>query len=298
MTETAKTLPVGVIVPELDNPAFPAFAQQLATQLVKHEHMPMICPQSPSGVSEDEWIEQLLPYDVAGLIVVSGMHADTHASKDRYVRLQQAGIALVLINGHVPTLDATSISIDDALAMQIAVEHLFALGHRRIGLALGPERYVPVIRRVDGFTDALQARAALSGTEPLIRHSMVTLEGGASAAGELLDEGATAIICASDVMALGAVRAARARGLSVPHDVSIVGFDDTVQGAFTHPPLTTLRQPVSAMAGAAVHALVEELEQGTHATSEILFEPELIVRGSTAAAPGAPPGDVARGPNS
>ncbi|MHA7860949.1 LacI family DNA-binding transcriptional regulator [Tessaracoccus sp. Y36] len=286
-TGTSKALPVGVIVPELDNPVFPAFAQQMATRLVQQGHMPMVCSQSAPGVSEDEWIELLLSYNIAGLIVVSGMHADTHASTDRYVRLRQAGIPLVLINGHVPTLDATSISVDDALAMQAAVDHLFALGHRRLGLALGPERYVPVIRKVDGFTHALQTRGFPSGAAPLIRHSMFTVEGGSSAAGELLDEGATAIICASDVMALGAIRAARARGLAVPRDVSIVGFDDSMQSAFTDPPLTTMRQPVSAMAGAAVHALVEELQQGTHATSEFLFAPELIVRGSTAAAPDA-----------
>ncbi|HZL03832.1 MAG TPA: LacI family DNA-binding transcriptional regulator [Coriobacteriia bacterium] len=277
--------PIGVIVPELDNPVFAAFAQQMATMLAQHGHAPMLCPQSAPGVSEDEWIEILRARGMAGLIVVSGMHADTHASMDRYRRLRRDQLPLVLVNGHVPGLDATSLSVDDAAAMSYAVDHLAALGHRRLGLALGPERYVPVIRKVDGFTRALHERPELMGTAPLIEHSMFTIEGGYGATSQLLDAGATGVICASDVMALGAIRAARSRGLSVPRDVSIIGFDGSAFDAYTDPPLTTLRQPVPAMAKAAVRALLEELHNGTHPRNEFLFNPELVVRASTAAAP-------------
>lgn len=285
----ASASPIGVIMPELDNPVFAVFAQEMATMLVQHGHAPMLCPQSAPGISEDEWIELLLARDMAGLIVVSGMHADTHASMDRYRRLRRDKLPLVLLNGHVPGLDVTSISVDDAAAMSYAVDHLAALGHRRLGLALGPERYVPVIRKVEGFTRALRERPELAGTAPLIEHSMFTIEGGFAATSQLLDAGATGIICASDVMALGAIRAARSRGLSVPRDVSIIGFDGSAFDAYTDPPLTTLRQPVSAMAKGAVRALLEELHNGTHPRNEFLFNPELIVRASTAAAPRTDP---------
>ena len=86
-------------------------------------------------------------------------------------------------------------------------------------------------------------------------------------------------------MALGAVRAARQRGLSVPHHVSVVGYDDSPLMAFTDPPLTTMRQPVAAMAVAAVRALVDEINGHAAPHSEYLFRPELVVRGSTAVAP-------------
>src|SRR5262249_28923249 len=106
-----------------------------------------------------------------------------------------------------------------------------------------------------------------------------------AAAGRLFDRGVTGIVCGSDLMALGAIRAARQRGLSIPDDVSVVGYDDSPLIAFTDPPLTTVRQPVTAMAVAAVRALIDEINgQGTHG-SEYVFRPELVVRSSTGTAP-------------
>src|SRR5690606_4087511 len=89
--------------------------------------------------------------------------------------------------------------------------------------------------------------------------TLFTVEGGHAAAAELIRAGHTAVVCGSDLMALGAVRAARSLGLRVPEDVSVVGFDDSPLIAFTDPPLTTVRQPVSAMGHAAVSALVAEI---------------------------------------
>ncbi|ATO85685.1 LacI family transcriptional regulator [Actinoplanes sp. SE50] len=87
------------------------------------------------------------------------------------------------------------------------------------------------------------------------------------------------------MMALGAIRAARRRGMRVPHDVSVIGFDDSPLMAFTDPPLTTLRQPVAAMAVAAVRSLVDDINGHGSPRSEYLFRPELVVRSSTAMAP-------------
>lgn len=279
---------IGVIVPELDNPVFPAFAQVMSTMLVQEGYAPMLCSQSAPGISEDKWVELLLANDVSGLIVVSGMHADTHASVDRYTRLRQHGVPFVLVNGHLDGVGGSSLSVDDVCAMDFGVQHLSALGHRRLGLAVGPARYTPVIRKVEGFTRALAARSALVDTTPSVEHSMFTLEGGYAAASRLLDAGVTGVLCASDIMALGAVKAARSRGLRVPEDVSVIGFDDAGFAAHTDPPLTTLRQPVRAMATAAVRALLETLRDGRHTDNEFLFTPELVVRASTSTAPGAP----------
>jgi DNA-binding LacI/PurR family transcriptional regulator len=120
----------------------------------------------------------------------------------------------------------------------------------------------------------------------LIQHSLFTLEGGQAAASALIAGGCTAVVCASDMMALGAIRAARQQGLSVPGDVSVVGFDDSPLIAFTDPPLTTIRQPVAAMGQAAVNALLEEIGGTPAPHSEFVFLPELVVRGSTASVPG------------
>ncbi|MFL5961562.1 MAG: LacI family DNA-binding transcriptional regulator [Gaiellaceae bacterium] len=268
---------LGVIVPELANPVFAEFAQCLSTRLRQGGHSPILGTETAAGISEDEWIEMLLDLDVGGIIIVSGMHADTHASIDRYERLRGLGIPLVFVNGFVDGLDAAFLSTDDATAAMLAVNHLAALGHRAIGLAVGPERYVPVIRKTSGFLRA----AEKAQIEPLIESTLFTMEGGAAAAKRLVDRGATAIVCASDVMAIGAARACAADGLAIPHDVSIVGFDDSAIASCAGPPLTTLRQPVVAISAAAVRLLLEELAGVGTPSQEFLFQPELIVRSST-----------------
>jgi alanine racemase len=101
----------------------------------------------------------------------------------------------------------------------------------------------------------------------------------------LIDAGVTAIICGSDIMALGAMRAARSRGLDVPADVSVVGYDDSPFMAFTDPPLTTVRQPVTAMSQSAVQTLVDEITGHDTPPGEYLFAGELVVRGSTGRVP-------------
>jgi alanine racemase len=135
---------------------------------------------------------------------------------------------------------------------------------------------------------------AAHGLEEMVELSLFGVEGGFAAAGRLLDRGVTGIVCGSDLMALGAVRAARFRGLSVPGDVSIIGYDDSPLIAFTDPPLTTLRQPVREMSVAAVRALVDEINGHAAPRSEYVFRPELVVRASTGAAPSGSTGPARR----
>jgi alanine racemase len=116
----------------------------------------------------------------------------------------------------------------------------------------------------------------------LVELSMFGVEGGAAAAQRLLDRGVSAVVCGSDMMALGVIRAVRQRGLSVPGDVSVVGYDDAPMMEFTDPPLTTVRQPVGAMGLAAVQFLLEEILGHTTPHTEFLFRPELVVRNTTA----------------
>ncbi|UGY91056.1 LacI family DNA-binding transcriptional regulator [Streptomyces gobiensis] len=275
---------VGLITPELENPIFPAFAQVIAQGLTRQGYTPVLATQTPGGSTEDELTEMLVERGVAGIIYVSGLHADTTADMQRYEKLRGQGVPFVLINGFSPKVRAPFVSPDDRAAMRLAVTHLISLGHQRMGLALGPARFVPVQRKIEGFLRTLNEQLGLSAgdAEPLIQHSLYTLEGGQAAATALLERGCTAVICASDMMALGAIRAARQRGLTVPGDVSVIGFDDSPLIAFTDPPLTTIRQPVTAMGQAAVRALLEEIGGTPAPHSEFVFLPELVVRGSTA----------------
>jgi DNA-binding LacI/PurR family transcriptional regulator len=182
-------------------------------------------------------------------------------------------------------VDAPSVSTDDTVAVDLAMRHLRSLGHVRIGLAIGPDRYIPARRKVAAFTAALDRQDPGGDHGEHVVSTLFTVEGGQAAGGELIDSGHTAIVCGSDLMALGVIRAARARGLRVPEDVSVVGFDDSPLIAFTDPPLTTVRQPVGPMGSAAVTALLSEVSGTKVSRTELLFHPDLIVRGSTGPAP-------------
>lgn len=278
---------VGLVVPELENPIFPAFAQVIDDALASRRFTPVLCTQSPGGISEDEYVESLLDHGVAGILFVSGRHADTRADHERYKALIERGMPVVFVNGYAPGLDAPFLSTDDHEAMSLAVTHLAQLGHTRIGLAIGPRRYVPAARKREGFVKALAGALGLPAqeAESWISEGLFTVEGGAAATRELLGKGATAVVCGSDLMALGAIRAAREAGLEVPEDVSVVGFDDTRLIQFIDPPLTTVRQPVQAIGLAAVAALADAIDGEPIPAHEYLYQPELVLRSSTARAP-------------
>jgi LacI family transcriptional regulator, repressor for deo operon, udp, cdd, tsx, nupC, and nupG len=278
---------VGLITPELENPIFPAFAQVIAQALTRQGYTPVLATQTPGGSTEDELTEMLVDRGVAGIIFVSGLHADTTADMHRYERLRGQGVPFVLVNCFSPKVRAPFVSPDDRAAMRLAVTHLESLGHRRIGLALGPERFVPVQRKIEGFVRTMRERLEMTADQArgFVQHSLYTLEGGQAAATALLERDCTAVVCASDMMALGAIRAARQLGREVPGEVSVIGFDDSPLIAFTDPPLTTIRQPVTAMGQAAVRALLEEVGGTPAPHSEFVFLPELVVRGSTASVP-------------
>lgn len=274
---------VGLVVPELDNPIFPAFAQVMETLLAQHGFTPVLCTQTPGGVSEEEYVDLLLDRGVSGIIFVSGMHADATAEHDRYRALTERGLPVVFVNGFASGIDAPFISDDDAAAMDQAVSHLASMGHRRIGLALGPVRFVPVVRKRAAFLNAMERVVGMprEEAEALISHSLFAVEGGQAAAHHLLGLGVTAIVCGSDMMALGVIRTVRQRGLDVPRDISVVGYDDSRLIAFTDPPLTTIRQAVNEMGTAAVQALLDEINGTPAPRDEFVFRPELVVRNST-----------------
>lgn len=281
---------VGLVVPELDNPIFPAFAQVIESVLAQAGYTPVLCTQTPGGVTEEEYVDMLLDRQVSGIVFVSGVHADTSKDPERYRTLVSRRLPIVLINGFAAGVEAPFISCDDRVAGELAVSHLVALGHRRIGFISGPERYSPVQRKVAGYRATMHRLLGTTEVEldELVALSLFGVEGGAAAAGRLLDRGVTGVVCGSDLMALGAIREARRRGLRVPADLSVVGYDDSPLIAFTDPPLTTVRQPVQAMAVAAVRALIDEIDGHAAPHSEYVFRPELVVRASTAAPVTAP----------
>jgi DNA-binding LacI/PurR family transcriptional regulator len=220
----------------------------------------------------------MLDRQAAGIIFVSGLHSVVGQDHSHYTRLTSRGMPVVAIDGLAPGLDFACVSTDDGEAVELSVRHLTQLGHTHLGLAIADRDHVPGARKEEVFLARVTPDRGLTGT---VARSIYSLEGGTTAATELIVAGATAIICASDVMALGAVRAARKLGMQVPQDLSVVGFDDSMFMPLVDPPITTIRQPVEAMAKAAANLLLGQISGRGTPHGEILFEPELVVRETT-----------------
>jgi LacI family transcriptional regulator, repressor for deo operon, udp, cdd, tsx, nupC, and nupG len=268
---------VGLVVPELQNPIFPALAEVVAGALAQRGFNAVLCTRTGS-MSEAEYVDMLLERQVSGMVFAGGQYAEADAPHDHYARLLKLRLPVVLVNAAAEHLDFPRVSTDDAVAMEQAYAHLAYLGHERIGLILGPPDHVPSRRKLDAFE-------LLSRNGELVERTRFSIEGGHAAAARLLAQGVTGIICASDPLALGAIRAVRRAGRRVPGDVSVVGYDDSAFMSCTDPPLTTVRQPIEAIGRAAVEMLAGQIEGSAVSADELFFEPEIVARGSTAAAP-------------
>ncbi|MDI6101270.1 LacI family DNA-binding transcriptional regulator [Actinoplanes sp. NEAU-A12] len=268
---------VGLVLPELQNPIFPALAEVVTGSLAQRGFTPALCARTIGGVPEADYVEMLLDHQVSGVIFAGGSYALADASHEHYRRLTERGLPVVLVNAGVDELGFPRVSTDDAVAVEQAYGHLRSLGHETIGMVLGPEGHVPSRRKLSAL---LQVSVA-ADAEAWVERSSFSMEGARVAATKLVERGVTGIICASDVLALGAIRAARRLGRSVPGDVSVVGFDDSAFMTCTDPPLTTVRQPIEMMGQAAVDLLVSQIDEARVLSDELLFEPELVVRGST-----------------
>ena len=275
---------VGLVLPELQNPIFPAFAEVVSGALAQQGFTPVLCTQTAGGVTEADYIELLLSHQVSGVVFAGGLYAQADAPHDHYRLLADRRLPTVLVNASIDGMPFPTVSCDDTVAAEQAVSHLRSLGHTRIGLLMGPADHVPSQRKIA----AARAIAAESGS-PIdpgdIVHSLYSLEAAQAATVRLLARGITGIICASDPMALGAIRAVRRAGQSVPRDVSVVGFDDSALMNCMDPPLTTVRQPIEPMGRMVIELLVGQIAGGAASHEEYFFEPELVVRGSSGPAP-------------
>ena len=200
-------------------------------------------------------------------------------------KLRSRGVNFVVVDpADEPEPDVASIGSANWAGGFAAAQHLLALGHRRIGMISGPEDMLCSVARVDGYRSALE-RAGIAFEPELLRAGDFHVAGGRRAASQLLDLGEppTAIFAGSDLQALGVYEAARPRGVRIPEDLSVVGYDDLRIARWVGPPLTTIRQPLTEMAETAARMLIRMSEDPEAPVNQRFdLATSLVVRESTA----------------
>lgn len=171
-----------------------------------------------------------------------------------------------------------SVSLDQTRGAVLATEHLIELGHTRIGHIAGPLRRFDAMERLAGWRDTMSAHGLDASR---VWEGDWSARGGNALATQLFDSGATAVFCANDQTALGVMHAAKLRSISVPENLSIVGFDDMPEAPYFATPLTTVRQDHERLGEDSVELLLARIE-GSEAVPEVVVEPTLVVRESTA----------------
>lgn len=242
------------------------------------EGFEIVISRGPGGESMGVEVAALLASDRAGAIFLT-----MDASGPEFQRLSDAGFPVVVVDPlHAVGTKCVTIGATNFTGAVAATEHLLALGHRRIGHAGGPAAIECSQARLAGYASALR-RTNIPLEESLVTHVPFTYEAGMKAGRDLFDRAdtPTAVFAASDEIALGVMEEARRRGIRVPQDLSIVGFDDTFLAQRATPPLTTVAQPLVEMGQLAVRSLAQVIAGDRVGTSHIELATRLVVRGST-----------------
>jgi LacI family transcriptional regulator len=227
------------------------------------------------------WARDLVSMGRRALIAVTSVYTPAYLDA-----LTQAGLPLVVLDPlHLPHSDVNSVGSTNFAGGFAATQHLLGLGHRRIAYLGGPATAAANQARVHGYLAAMEARAA-AVPEAYVRPGEFTYQTGVRGAAALLDlpDPPTAVVAGNDEIALGIMENARTRGLRVPQDLSLVGFDDTLLARMASPPLTTVRQPLREMGRVALRTALRLAAGEKLDSHHVELATELVVRASTAPA--------------
>ncbi|HZX03250.1 LacI family DNA-binding transcriptional regulator [Kribbella sp.] len=279
------TTTVAVIVPDITNPFYPQLARGMQDVLSPKGYQALICSSDAEPVSRREIVEQMLARRVDG-ICISGYY-DDHTDAEPAV---EAGVPVVLFGHRAPYPGISTVTTDDIGAGRLATEHLLSRGHERIAFISGPSISGPSISgpsdvgppadRVAGYRAALESAGI---ADELVVHGPVSREGGAAGMRQLLalDHPPQAVVCTNDFVAIGAMQEALDRGLDVPGDVALVGFDDIDAAALVRPALTTMAVAIRRQGQAAAQLILDRIANPDQPPQATLFGTDLVQRQST-----------------
>jgi LacI family transcriptional regulator len=280
---------VGVMVFDMTDPYCTLILRGIENSLYQSSYLPILTDVHNEGSRFERYLEMLLDRRIEGLIVLANwLFLDINLLAD----LEKSSIPTALIGCELKTDTMSSIIVDNELGSRAAVEHLYALGHRKVAFIRGPKGLTDSNPRWKGIRHFAQERGLeidqrLVVDLPESRNPISGFEDGYKLTEELLKQKRpfTALVAFDDMTAFGAIRALNKAGIRVPDQCSVVGFDDVAPSALYTPPLTTVRQPMEAMGNMAASIIVEGmnavLEKRESNAIHRKLAPELVVREST-----------------
>jgi LacI family transcriptional regulator len=267
---------IGVVVPDIDNPFFPAMVQAIDRALHRQDCGLFLCDANNDPEVETDRLRVLLQRQVDG-VIISPVHRQRSAKA-----IQQAAreVAVVQVDRSV---DAPTdiVAVDQAQAINLLIDHVTALGRERIGFITSDDSVSTAAERLTAY------RARMAGDRGAFARVYVgdlSLQWGGEVARTIVAARKPlpdALICANDLIALGAMQQLRRAGVRIPDDVAVTGIDDTPFGRVSEPELTTIRQPVDQIGDEAVAMLLRRRQDPGRAPRRLTLSPELIVRRST-----------------
>ena len=280
-----RTSTIGLVVPDSSNPFFAEIAKGVEDAGFSASYSVILCNSNATLQREQVYLDLLISKRVDGLILAS-----TSATLDHLRPLLQRQLPVVVFYRQAGDLPVDTIQVDNQKGGQDATRHLIQLGHQKIACIRPASAKTPSYHRVDGYVQAMLESGLEISTE-LMPQGNNRIEGGHAAALRLLDSGQpfSAIFSTNDAMAIGAMRALRERGLRVPEDVSVIGFDDILLASYVVPALTTIAQPKVEAGKRAVEFLIERIEScGDCQPHHLVLETNFVARASTAPPPSKP----------
>lgn len=276
--KTRRSFSIGVLIPDLTNPLFPPLIRGMEGVWDGAGYTTLVASTDGDPDRERQRLEMLVARQVDGFVVATAARHDEVVTE-----MMAAGQAVVLVNRTIQGNGAFAVVPDDRKGAALAVEHLVSLGHRRIAHLAGPRRLSTGQLRWRGFLEAMDEHGLEVHPGAVVAAESFTEAEGAACTHRLLglEHPPTAIVAGNDLLALGSYAAIAELGLRCPEDVSVIGFNDMPFADRFSPPLTTIRIPHAAIGARAAELLLERIEDPAATPQTLLFEPTLIVRGST-----------------
>lgn len=268
----------GMVIPNNSNPYFAEIIRGVEDRCFAAGYNVILCNSNDDPERQAGYLRVLAEKRIDGLVLVV-------TGSDAVARATLGGIAmpLVLLDREVSGVSGDLVEVNHVLGSQMATRHLLELGHPRVACISGPPGLSPSSQRRAGWKDALE-KAGVERTESDLARGDFTARGGYLAMQALLKRRPrpTAVFACNDLMAFGALTAAREAGIAVPQQLSIVGFDDIDLAAFSAPPLTTVAQPKKQIGTVAADLLLDRVSNARTDNRQMILDPELRVRASTA----------------